>query len=147
MWIFRKPKPKYNFTTILIPIIATIILGMSAYIVKGMDSEIKEKASNESGQAAINALRHDSEQRDKRSEQRDNRIEFLYEKVLELKQNSQQIAPTVSSEEQPKTKAKQKSEIHLSPEEFTMYMKMEPDIRIKYKKYLESIGKDVSNLP
>lgn len=35
----------------------------------------------------------------------------------------------------------------LTPEEFEKYMSLKPEVRAKYKKYLQSTGKDVSGLP
>jgi len=127
---FRPPPPpppiykRQPIATIavILTLISMFVLGPVGYIVKSIGEEMEKKANNET---VILYMKQQKETDDR-----------------QWKAIEQQIqAPKNLSINTPNKK------VALTPSEFEKYMSLAPEIRVKYKKYLESTGKDVSGLP
>ena len=166
-----------TWVQLVTPIIMAIVLGLGAFIGNSFSETIKEiktqvekvdekKVDNKTLQLMIERqelmIKHQQEEADKQREldaKKFEQIQKTQSKTLERIETMQvEKRPVVV--EQPKAKIRAPSgfsvggksdgasrAVELSPEEFERYMKMDPEIRVKYKKYLQSRGKDTSGLP
>jgi cell division protein FtsX len=164
MWIFKKqplplPQPIYKrkpiaTVAIILTIVATFVLGPIGVIYNSMSEELKnvrskvevvqkEKVDNTILKEALDDLKEERRDRNKKAEKRDDAIQ----------QNQQAIQKILIRQELSVPKSlkimgsKSVQKLALTPEQFEKYILMSPKIRAKYKKYLKETGKDTSGLP
>lgn len=169
------PKKIPAWVQLTTPIIMAIILGLVAFIGNSFSETIKEvkakvesvdkeKVDNQTLQLMLKnqemLIRQQKEEADRQRQEDAKKFEAIQKtqgetlKRIETIQREKAVEPRVvsppsglsvggksdSSEFQSKGEA-------LSPSEFEKYMSMSPEVRVKYKRYLQKIGKDVSGLP
>jgi len=166
-----------GWVSLLTPVIMAIILGLGAFIGNSFSETIKEvkakvesvdkeKVDNQTLQLMLKnqeiLIKQQKEEADRQREEDAKKFEAIQQtqsetlKRIETIQREKTARPVVvappanlsigGKADAPASNSQSKGEA-LSPEEFEKYMSMEPDIRIKYKRYLQKIGKDVSGLP
>ena len=132
--IFQKPpppKPIYKkqpiaCTAVLLTVIGMFVLGPVGLLWNGMAEELEKKANNET---VILYMKQQKETDDRQWEALEQQIQIPKSMILS--------PPNSLSIEKPV----------LTVEQFEKYMSMLPEIRDKYKMYLESRGYDVAGLP
>ena len=143
--IFRQPPPPPEpiykrqpiaTAAVILTVIGMFVLGPIGAIYKGMTEELKGKADNKTVILLIEQIK-ENDKRQWEEIQRNREQSIKAPKNIKIENNS----PSVEKKD---TSA---SRVALSPEEFEKYMSLAPDVRKKYKKYLQSTGKDVSGLP
>jgi phosphoribosylanthranilate isomerase len=168
MWGFKKtpPPPKKGVPTwviqLITPLVFALFMGLVTFIGSGFSEDIKdlktqvetvdkEKVDNQTLQLMIKnqelLIKHQQQEAEMQREQDAEKFEQIQRtqtKTLERIEAIQAPSKVRVMEAVPMSAPKKEP---LSPEEFEKYMSMEPDIQIKYKRYLEKIGKDVSGLP
>ena len=137
MWtFFRKPppppKPIYArqpiaTAAVILTIIGMFVFGPIGVIYNSMSEELKGKANNETVILYM-----------KQQKETDDRQWKALEQQIQVPQNMSVVAT-------PKQNLTKK--MTLTVEQFEKYISMVPEIRAKYKFYLESTGFDVSGLP
>ncbi len=135
MWIFKKKEPPLPIyrrkpiatAGIILMAIGMFVLGPIGAIYQGMTEELKGKADNKTVILLIEQIKENDSRQWK-----------------EIEKNREQ--QTISAPKNLSINTERSGAI-LTPEEFTQYIEMTPEKRVKYKKYLESTGKDVSGLP
>lgn len=159
-----KKKTFAFWVNISVPIIFAIFIGLISFIGNGFSEDIKEikgqikevdntKVDNETLQLMIKnqsiLIEQQKEDAAHKREEDTKKFEQIQKTQTETLKQLQYIQmdrtrnPRSSS-----TVINQNSEkAVLTPEEFNTYMNMHPEIKIKYKIYLQSLGKDVSSLP
>jgi hypothetical protein len=177
MSIFKRtppPPPKKGVPTwvvqLITPLLFALFMALATFIGSGFSEDIKdlktqvsqvdaEKVDNKTLQLMIKnqelLIKHQQEEAERQREidaEKFEEIQRTQTQTLERIEAIQapqavRVAP-VTPVIVPKAKTKQthSGEV-LTPEEFEKYLNMDPDIQIKYKRYLEKIGKDVSGLP
>jgi len=129
--IFRKPPPPpppiykrqpIATAAVILTIVGMFVLGPIGAIYKGLTEELKQKANNETVLLYM-----------KQQKEVDDRQWKAIETQLQQKRTRSAIATGT-----PK--------LVLTPEQFEKYLKMPPDIQVKYKEYLKSRGYDVDGL-
>ncbi len=160
---FRRPLPpippqvpfykKPAVVSIILTVVIVFVLGPVGVIYTGMSEELKKKVDNSTLQLMIQkdreAIKRTEEgavKRDKAVEENRNAI-IENQKVLIMIQQRPSVAltgprATIKPKEPP-----QRAKLVLTPEQFERYLKMGPDVQVKYKTYLESRGYDISGLP
>ena len=166
MWIFKKqqplpPPPIYKrkpiaTVAIILTIVATFVLGPIGVIYNSMSEELKnvrgkvevvekEKVDNTILKEALDDLKEERRDRNKKAEKRDDAIQQNQQAIQKILIRQELSVPKSLKIMGSKSKSVQK--LALTPEQFEKYILMSPKIRIKYKKYLKETGKDVSSLP
>jgi len=133
--IFRQPPPpppppiyqRKPIATIavVLTIIGMFVLGPVGAIYNGMTEELKKKADYDT---VILILKQQKENDDRQWKE--------IERNRSTRQQTTVMTPKIL-----------KLKVVLTPQEFKSYMEMSSVDRSRYKKYLESTGKDVSSLP
>lgn len=134
LWIFKKKEPPLPIykrqpiatAAVILTVIGMFVLGPVGIIYKGIAEELKQKANNET------VILYMQQQKEK-----DDQQWKAIERIIEAPKGL-----AVESEYD-----KEEKKVALTPSEFEAYMKMDSKLRFKYKEYLKSKGKDVSNLP
>jgi len=136
MWtFFRKPppppKPIYKrqpiaTAAVILTIIGMFVFGPIGVIYNSMSEELKGKANNETVILYM-----------KQQKETDDRQWKALEQQIQVPKSMMLSPPNSLSIEKPV----------LTVEQFEKYMSMVPEIRSKYKIYLESRGYDVEGLP
>ena len=168
MWIFKKqPPPKKTvpgWVQLAIPIVFAIFMAMGGFIGSGFSEDIKElkgsvkevdekKVDNETLQLMIKnqsiLIQQQKEEAERKREEDAKKFERLQQTQAETLKQLQMIQiQKVYTPTEPKiVSSGSSSKSSLTPEEFDKYINMKPEVQIKYKRYLEKIGKDVSALP
>ena len=156
------------------PVIMAIILGLGAFIgnsfsetskeVKAkVESVDKEKVDNQTLQLMLKnqeiLIKQQKEEADRQREEDAKKFEAIQQtqsktlERIETIQKEQQVRPKAvvlppaNLSIGGKADAPTSRGVALTPEEFEKYLSLEPDVRVKYKRYLQKIGKDVSGLP
>ena len=137
MWIFKKKEPPLPIykrkpiapAAVVLTIIGMFVLGPIGVIYETMSEELKGKANNETVILLIEQIKENDERQWK-----------------EIERNREQSTSTIRAPANLSIDTG-KSRVVLTAEEFEKYISLKPEIRQKYKKYLESKGKDVSGLP
>lgn len=141
------PEPVYRkrpiaTIAVILSFIGMFVLGPIGAIYKGLTEELKSKANNETLLLYMKQQKEDSDRQWKEIERnRQQQIQLSPPRAVKVQtpvsepSKVEYIAPPAE-----KTKV-------LTPEQFEKILSMKPEIRIKYKKYLESKGFDVSGLP
>lgn len=132
MWIFKKPEPPPPIykrqpiatAAVILTIIGMFVLGPIGALWNGMAEELKKKADNET---VIMLMKQQKENDDRQ-----------WQELRDLRNRSQS-----QTESQTIIKSEKKA---LTPEQFATYMNMKPEVKIKYKKYLENLGYDITGL-
>lgn len=132
--LFRKPEPPppppkkwYNQPALILSIVTVFILSPVGVIYKGITEELKKKADYDT---VILILKQQKENDDRQ-----------WKEIERNREPQQKVSRMVSAPTEIKLK------VVLTPEEFEKYISLSPEVRARYKKYLESTGKDVSGLP
>ena len=173
---FQKPPPPpppfyrrqpVASAALVLTLFSMLIIGPTQYIARGMDAKIdnnskrivdiqKEKATNENVKGAITELKEQRKEQAEANKEQNKSIQtnqiaiekiLIRQEVIKAPGGFQIKDSSKSTEEKHTMREVKKVKPTLTPEQFEKYMTMAPDIRIKYKKYLESTGKDVSGLP
>jgi hypothetical protein len=130
---FRKPEPPPEpiykrkpiaTAAVILTVIGMFILGPIGAIYTGLSEELKEKANNETVLLYM-----------KQQKETDDRQWQAIEKKLEAPKQL-----VIKNESEVKKKSA------LTPEQFEKYTMMAPDVQVKYKKYLESMGYNTEGL-
>ena len=153
------------WVNLAVPIVFAIFMGMASFIGNGFSEDIKEikgqikevdnsKVDNETLQLMIKnqaiLIEHQKEESQRKIEEDAKKFEQIQQtqnetlKQLQLIQ-MQRYSKPISVGAPPSSTIPEKDP--LTPEEFDTYIKMEPEVQVKYKRYLEKIGKDISGLP
>jgi len=124
------PEPIYKrqpiaTTAVILTIIGMFVLGPVGMLWNGMAEELKKKADN----ATVIMLMQQQKENDDRQ----------WEEIKNNRNQQPRMAGSVIAPTSKKAK--------LTPEQFEKYMSLSPEIRTKYKKYLESQGYDCEGLP
>jgi hypothetical protein len=165
---FYKTRPVAT-AGLIFTLFATLVIGPTQYIARGMDAKIeknatniesiqKEKATNETVKDTLLELKEQRKEQAVANKEQNRSIQtnqIAIEKILIrqeiIKAPSGFGIKTEGKADSPKTErnvlVKAKPKAVLTPEQFERYLSMAPDIRVKYKNYLEQTGKDVSGLP
>lgn len=169
LWFFRKqpslpPPPIYKrkpiaTVAVILTIVATFVLGPVGVIYNSMSEELKnvrskvevvqkEKVDNTILKEALNDLKEERRDRNKKAEKRDDAIQQNQQAIQKILIRQELAAPKglklMGKSIQVDTK---KEKTTLTPQQFEKYLSMSPEVRVKYKKYLKETGNDVSNLP
>lgn len=170
MWIFKKdppppPKSKAWIVQLITPIVFAIIVGLAGLVFTGLKenvgalaSDLKDKVDNKTLQLMIEkqdmVIQHQREEAEKQRQMDAEKFQMIQQtqtktlERIEAIQVPQRLSIGTSLNPSIITKSsKIKTDDALTPEEFERYMKMDPEIQIKYKKYLQEKGRDVSGLP
>jgi len=137
-WLYRKeppPKPFYKkqpiaTATFVFTIVCVLVLGPVGMLWNGMAEELKKKADN---QTVIMLMQQQKENDDRQWE--------------EIKNNRTQKIIQHSLIGSVPTSVPTTQKVKLTPEQFEKYISLSPEIRTKYKQYLESQGYDCRGLP
>ena len=158
MWIFKNktlpppPKPFYikqpiATVAVILTMIGMFVLGPIGYLWNGMAEELKKKVDNQTLQLMIQkdreALMRQSEalkEKERIDQQQDTAI-IENQKTLILYQQALKMSKTII---QPKNVELNKKPI--PPELFVKFLKLDAEVQVKYKKYLEHKGYDISGL-
>ncbi len=135
--IFKRPPPPEPIykrrpiatAAIILTAVGMFVLGPIGAIYQGMTEELKTKADNKTVILLIEQIKENDQRQWK-----------------EIEKNREQQTISAPKNFSINTDT-ERSKVVLTPEEFETYMALKPEVRIKYKKYLENIGKDVSGLP
>jgi len=165
MRIFKKrqplpPPPIYKrkpiaTVAIILTIVATFVLGPIGVIYNSMSEELKsvrskvevvqkEKVDNTILKEALNDLKEERRDRNKKGEKRDDAIQQNQQAIQKILIRQELYVPKKLRIIESKRETKKST---LTPEQFEKYILMSPKIRAKYKKYLKETGTDVSSLP
>jgi len=155
-----------GWVQLVTPIIMAIVLGLGAFIGNSFSETIKEikgqvekvdekKVDNTTLQLMIERqemlIKHQQEEADRQRQEdakKFDQIQKTQTKTLERIEAVQTQKTAISAPSNMRIKAKPTTEkVALTPEQFEKYMSLKPEVRRKYKQYLESTGKDVSGLP
>jgi hypothetical protein len=175
MWFIKKeppPPPKKGVPTwvvqMITPLAFALFMALATFIGSGFSEDIKDlkiqvkevdevKVDNNTLQLMIKnqelLIRHQQEEAEMQRAQdaeKFDRIQRTQTKTLERIEAIQAPKSVRVTTEPVIIKSKevvQPTGIILNPDEFERYMSMEPEMQIKYKKYLKEKGKDVSGLP
>jgi len=123
---------------VVLTFIGMFVLGPIGAIYKGMTEELKGKADNKTVILLIEQIKEN----DKRQWEE---IQKNREQSIQAPKNMSVETNEVQNKSNMNVRVEKK--VTLTPQEFEKYMSLAPDVRVKYKKYLESTGKDVSGLP
>ena len=157
---------------LVVTLFATLIIGPTKYIAQGMEAKIKtnttdikevqkEKATNENVKDALMELKEQRKEQAVANKEQNESIQINQKAIQEILIRQELIkAPKgfgIKTEKKIKSVTKKvvterdivtkKQKVTLTPEQFEKYISMTPEIRAKYKQYLEHTGKDVSGLP
>jgi len=143
--LFRQPppppKPFYKkqpiaTATFVFMMVCTLVLGPVGVIYKGMSEELKQKVDNKTLMLMIEKDRDALKRHEIENKDQDSAILENQKAIRDILMQKQALP--VQMQLQKKT---------LTPEMFTQYYTMkDADIKLKYKKYLEGKGYDVSGL-
>jgi len=169
MWIFKRtppPQPKIpQWASISVPIIMAVLIGLVALVYNTMAADLQEvkeevekveekKVDNETLKILLEnqklMIQQQKEESDRQREGDAKKFEVLQnnqtktlERIEEMqvqKQAPKVIAPPSAF------KIKVKAKPTLNPEQFEKVLSMDPDIRVKYLKYLKHKGYDTEGL-
>jgi len=153
--LFRKPEPPKPIykrqpiatAAVIITLIGMFVLGPVGVIYNGMSEELKKKVDNKTLQLMIEkdreALKRQEDalkEKGKKDETQDAAIIENQKTLLLIRQKN------ISLTELKNVGVKIVEKKPLPPDFFEKYVKMPPEIQIKYKKYLESRGYDTNGL-
>lgn len=165
MWFFKKqpPLPIYKrkpiaTAAIILTIVATFVLGPIGVIYNSMSEELKnvrnkvevvekEKVDNTILKDALDDLKEERKDRNKKAEKRDEAIQQNQQAIREILIRQELAGPKGLKIMGKVVENNTKEKTTLTPEEFEKYISMSPKVRVKYKKYLKESGKDISGLP
>ena len=151
---WRKPEPPppkkwYQQPAVILTIVAMFVLGPVGVIYNGMTEELKKKVDNSTLQLMIEkdreALKRQDEalkEKGKKDEKQDAAI-IENQKTLIMLREKAIIAKPSNMKIVTKTKVEKKA---LPPDFFEKFIKLEPEIQAKYKRYLEARGYDTEGL-
>jgi len=150
-WFHREPPPPPpkkgipGWVNIVTPIIFAIVIGLLTIVYNGLAEELKTKADKE---ATLQQIQSNQKILEKHQMSLDQTLQVITkiqaERDVAEKLRKEMAPPAGFKMMEPATTVQK---VTLTPGEFQNYLKMSPTDRVKYKKYLESTGKDVSGLP
>jgi len=158
---------------VILTIVGMFVLGPVGYLWNGMAEELKvvksevknlekEKVDNENLKDTLTELKQQRKETNDALKDQNNSIQTNQLAIKEILTRQEmltapkgfQIKGEVRTQPVKKIEVEEnninlveKQKVSLTPEQFERYLSMKPEIRAKYKKYLESTGKDVSGLP
>lgn len=170
MFFKKQPPPKKSipgWVQLATPIIFALFMAMATFIGNGFSEDLKElkstvkevddrKVDNTTLQLMIKnqaiLIQQQKEEAARQREEDSKKFEKIQQTQTEALKQIQTIQmQRVYTPIEPQVVTKGSSSIStkevLTPEEFDRYINMKPDVQVKYKRYLEKIGKDVSGLP
>ena len=138
--IFKKPEPPPIYkrqpiatAAVILTVIGMFVLGPIGAVYQGMTEELKGKADNKTVILLIEQIKENDQRQWKEIEKNREQQPLSAPKNLSI---NTEVSKEVS-----------KVKVVLTPSEFETYMALKPEIRKKYKSYLEGTGKDTSGLP
>lgn len=153
---FYKKSPVATFAVIL-TLVGMFVVGPIGYMWNGMAEELKKKVDNQTLQLMIQkdreALQRQAEElkeREKKDQTQDAAI-LENQKTLIMLRAPQAVKVTPSPNMKTVKKAEPQNTIvegkkPIPPDLFAKYFELAPEVQVKYKKYLEAKGYDVSGL-
>ncbi len=137
MWIFKRKEPPLPIyrrkpiatAAVILTLIGMFVLGPIGAVYKGMTEELNKKANNET------VILYMQQQKEK-----DDQQWKAIERIIEAPRNL-----TIKNEASKDNVEVQKQV--LTPEQFEKYLSLKPEVRVKYKKYLQERGFDIEGLP
>jgi hypothetical protein len=158
--LFRQPPPPEPFykkapiatAAVILTMIGMFVLGPIGYIWNGMTEELKKKVDNTTLQMMIQKDREaiarqteELKEKDQKDAKQDAAIIENQKTLIML--TSPQVVPFKKKVEVEESYIAPKMEKKsIPPELFVKYWELKPEIQVKYKKYLEHQGYDVSGL-
>lgn len=138
------PKPTTpTWVKIAIPLVFGIVVGLISIVYNSMAGEIEKKVDNQTLQLMIEKDREAMQRNEDKDKEQSEAIKENQKAIQQLL-----VAPPSTLRVNPDAVTVKKTEKPtLTPEQFEKYMTMAPDVRAKYKKYLESRGYDIEGLP
>jgi len=144
------PKKAWVNPSLIMPIIFAVIVGLAGLVWNGMAADIKtvqdkveavekEKATNADVKEAIKELKDQTKEQNVAIQQNQIAIKELLirQDILKAPEEFKIVDKEVIREEKK----------ILTPEQFERYLSMKPEVKVKYKIYLEKRGYDVNDLP
>ena len=143
------------------PLIMAIVLGLVAFIGNGFTEDLKElknqvievdktKVDNKTLKLLIEnqniIIQHQQEEAAKQRQENAEKFEIIQRTQTKTLERIEAIQAPRRVIVEPTYESTNIGDA-LTPEEFERYMKMDPEVQKKYKKYLQERGKDVSGLP
>jgi hypothetical protein len=166
--IFKKeppppPKPWFKNVSIITPIVFAVIVGLMGIVWNGVAADLqnverkieeveKEKATNADVKEALKELKSQTKEQNEAIQQNQIAIkELLIRQEVQIPANfsikgGESRTTPVSDTTKKEANVKIEKKI-LNPEQFERYLSMRPEVKAKYKAYLEKRGYDVSDLP
>lgn len=145
------PRKWYQQPAIILTIVAMFVLGPVGVIYNGMTEELKKKVDNTTLQLMITkdreALKRQSDElkeKEKKDEKQDAAIIENQKTLIMLRQQNVAISTPKNMEISKEIKKVEKKP--LPPDFFEKFIKLDPEIQAKYKKYLEARGYDTDGL-
>ena len=143
------PKKFYQQPALILTLVAMFVLGPVGVIYNSMSEELKRKVDNKTLQLMIEKDREALQRQDaelkekgKKDEKQDAAIIENQKTLIMIRQRTAISKPS-NMKIVTKTKVVKKP---LPPDFFEKFIKLEPEIQAKYKKYLESRGYDIEGL-
>jgi len=126
----KKPEPPLPIykrkpiatAAVVLTIVGMFVLTPVGAIYEGMSEELKQKANNETVLLYM-----------KQQKETDDRQWKAIERNLESPKKQVEVNRVIKKKV-------------LTPEQFEKYLTMPPEVQVKYKKYLEAIGYDISGM-
>ena len=121
---------------VILTFIGMFVLGPIGAIYKGMTEELKGKADNKTVILLIEQIKENDKRQWEEIQRNREQKTVSAPKNMSVESSGKSDGPVSSS-----------SKVVLTPQEFEKYLSLSSEMRVKYKKYLMSTGKDVSGLP
>jgi hypothetical protein len=131
-----KKRPIATFAVIL-SFVGMFVLGPIGAIYNGLTEELKTKANNETILLYMKQQKENDDRQWKEIERNRQQQVQVMQPPQTVRIQPAAVPPNVI----------QKPKLILTPEQFEKILKLKPEIRTIYKKYLESKGFDVSGIP
>jgi len=163
---FRKPEPPpppiykrqpIATAAVILTLIGMFVLGPVGVIYNGMSEELKKKVDNKTLQLMIQKDREALQRQETALKEKGAKDEKQDAAIIENQKTLIMIRQRATVLDAPKSvKVKSSGQISssqvrndkrvLTPEQFEKIMKLSPEVREKYKKYLEAKGYDTTGL-
>jgi len=153
--LFRKPEPPKPIykrqpiatAAVIITLIGMFVLGPVGVIYNGMSEELKKKVDNSTLQLMIEKDREALKRQDEALKEKNKKDDTQDAAIIENQKTLLLIRQQKITLAEPRNVGVQIVEKKpLPPDFFEKYVKLSPEIQIKYKKYLESRGYDTNGL-
>jgi len=144
------PKKFYQQPALILTLVAMFVLGPVGVIYNSMSEELKQKVDNKTLQLMITkdreALKRQADElkeKGQKDEKQDAAIIENQKTLIMIRQQQTTIKSPESVKVMTKAKVMKKP---LPPDFFEKFIKLDPEVQARYKKYLELKGYDVEGL-